>query len=259
MKKLNQIKSLLSEFNSNQSNTNLFSKEISHSCGIEEIFQEESPESLDWYKKSLDFGRGVLNFNKKITIDLLNAMHRILMTDQDKATPGSIRTIQVYVGNHIPPAPHEINKYYEDLILFINDSKINSIYKVAWTHAVFEMIHPYIDGNGRIGRMLISLLLWQEQLIRLDRILPISTYMFYNRSDYYKALTKSRKDWDDYKEEKKDLEELSWIRYFLDVLENQLKNEISFKKVPIKPDPNYFKNQQLISYISKLKEIEYEL
>lgn len=237
----------------------LFDREVSYSCGIEEVFVEQNPQDLQCYHDALNFGRGYLQVNNRISLDLLNIAHGVLMTDHPDTTPGKIRKIQVRVGRHLPPPPNEVTEKYEELIRFINDNQINPYHKIAWAHAFFELIHPYIDGNGRVGRILISYLLWKERLVNFDRIIPSSEYLFYERSDYYKALSAARKDQELYKRGAKDLNALSWVKYFLRVMNGQLKNELNPHYLSsTHPDPNHFKNLELYITIQSLDSFSQE-
>lgn len=231
----------------------LFDREISYSCGIEEVFIEDAPQELECYQNALSFGKGYLQVNNEISLDLLNMTHGILMTNQPDANPGMIRNIQVWIGGHKPPPPSKVQELYENLIDFINDDQINPYHKIAWTHAFFELIHPYIDGNGRVGRILISFLLWKERLVSFDRVIPISEYLFYERSDYYKALSKARGDYNFYQKGEKGINQLSWVKYFLRVINGQLKNELNPHYLSSTyPDQNHFKNLEYYNLIKAL-------
>lgn len=255
--RMNVLEDRLGRFNEKEfadaDQKDLFDREVSCSCGIELVFVEDDPQDLECYHDALSFGRGYLQVNNKISLDLLNIAHGVLMTDHPDTTPGKIRKIQVRIGRHLPPPPNKVPEEYEGLIRFINDDQINPYHKIAWAHAFFELIHPYIDGNGRVGRILISYLLWKERLVSFDRIIPISEYLFYERSDYYKALSEAREDHDLYQKGEKGINQLSWVKYFLRVINKQLKNELNPHYLSSTyPDRNHFKNLEMYEMIKKL-------
>ena len=249
------LEGLLKRFNQEKElSEDLFDREVGHSCGIEEIFVEDSPQDIECYKNALDFGKAFLQMDNPISLDLLNIAHGILMIDHPEADPGKVRKIQVRIGRHLPPPPDQVLDQYKELIKFINDDRINKYLKVAWAHAFFELVHPYVDGNGRIGRILITLLLWRENLVRFDRIIPISEELFYFRSDYYKKLSSARKDYENYRHFRKSLDELSWVKFFLKGMEKQLKTTLSARKQrETFPNPNHFKNLQYINIVKSLE------
>jgi Fic family protein len=119
--------------------------------------------------------------------------------------PGVIRTKQNWVGGnrpgdaqYVPPPDDEINRLLENLIVFMNrqDVSMPSIRKAGIAHVQFESIHPFYDGNGRIGRMIISLLLSAEGLLK-EPLLYLSLYLKMNRYRYYELLqtVREKSDW----------------------------------------------------------------
>ncbi len=135
-----------------------------------------------------------------ISYRLVNELHAILMRDvrgQDM-TPGDFRDLQVYIGSaysgirgarYVPPPPHLLEELFRDLEAFINDadSPLPALMRCALIHYQFEAIHPYRDGNGRIGRLLISLFLQAVGSLTAP-LLYLSAYFERDRMRYYDEL-----------------------------------------------------------------------
>lgn len=117
-----------------------------------------------------------------------------------------------------PPSFNETKKYMDELIDFMNDNKmdINPLVKTAIIHSQFESIHPFDDGNGRVGRLLITLCLYKFNVIRLP-FFYISEAISQDKSVYYNKLTDSRKN--NYTE---------WIKFFLKMCIVQTEKHIEY-------------------------------
>jgi len=150
-----------------------------------------------------------------ISSRLIRDTHRILMDSvrgQHKQ-PGEYRTSQNWIGGHdlmsatyVPPSHDHISELMSDLEKFVHNKEIqvSELIKIALVHYQFEAIHPFLDGNGRIGRLLITLMLVDKQLLN-QPLLYLSAYFEKNRSMYYDKLTAVRAD--------NDIS--SWLKYFL--------------------------------------------
>jgi Fic family protein len=105
----------------------------------------------------------------------------------------------------VPPPPHEVPQALSDLERFLHDGGLPPLVQVGLAHAQFETIHPFLDGNGRIGRLLIAFLLTEKRLLAKP-VLYLSHYFKQRRSEYYERLQAVRDagDWE------------SWIAFFLD-------------------------------------------
>lgn len=128
--------------------------------------------------------------------------------------PGEFRRSQNFIGvpgatietaTYVPPPPLEMQRALEQLELFLHDESLPPLVQIALAHYQFEAIHPFLDGNGRVGRLLVSLFLSARELLS-QPLLYLSAYFERSRSDYYDLLLRvsTHGDWD------------SWIRYFLE-------------------------------------------
>ena len=125
----------------------------------------------------------------KISVDLLNQIQDIMIkgTTTDRGKPlvsGKPRPGMVFVGNHIPPMPHRVEQYLDDLVSFVDRDGLDDIPHVALAHSQFESIHPYEDGNGRTGRLLSYAMMSQKYGSRI----PMSVGLYGARSKYYQSL-----------------------------------------------------------------------
>lgn len=143
-----------------------------------------------------------------LSLRLLREMHRVLLQDGrgDSRSPGEFRQTQNWVGGtrpgnarFVPPPPREMMVALDNLERFMHDElgRTSPILKAGLAHAQFETIHPFLDGNGRIGRLLTSLLLVVDGVLQ-QPFLYLSLYFKQNRADYYDALQRIRThgDWE---------------------------------------------------------------
>lgn len=147
---------------------------------------------------------------------LLKEVHAVLMRGvrgQEK-NPGEFRTSQNWIGaqsssiknaRYIPPNPEDMIEAMSDLEKYMNgDDSLDVLIKAALIHYQFETIHPFLDGNGRVGRLLITLFLLDKQVLHYPA-LYISYYLKLNRIEYYDRMSEVRAK-DNYEQ---------WVKFFL--------------------------------------------
>ena len=150
-----------------------------------------------------------------LSLRLLNRTHARLMQGVRGADkqPGEVRRSQNWIGGSrpglaafVPPPPHRLGGLLSDLEKYLHGSDaLPPLLRAGLAHVQFETIHPYLDGNGRIGRLLITLLLEHWQLLS-QPLLYLSLHFKRYRSEYYERLgsVRTRGDWE------------GWMRFFLD-------------------------------------------
>ena len=167
------------------------------------------------YIKATQYAAARLN-ELPICNRLLQETHEILMQEVrgGEKNPGEFRRSQNWIGpagsklkdaRYIPPTPEDMIVAMSDLEKFINrEDELDPLVKIALIHYQFETIHPFLDGNGRIGRLLIVLFLIEKKLLSHET-LYISYFLKRNRIEYYDRLTEVRA--------KGNFEQ--WIKFFL--------------------------------------------
>ncbi len=151
-----------------------------------------------------------------LSLRLLREIHAVLLESgrgADKA-PGQFRRSQNWVGGSrpgtatfVPPPPNLVQECMSKLELFLHDQpdRTPALVKAALAHVQFETIHPFLDGNGRLGRLLITLILCHEKALA-EPLLYLSLYFKQNRPAYYDCLQKVRLDGD----------WMGWLRFFME-------------------------------------------
>ncbi|MBI5486018.1 MAG: Fic family protein [Deltaproteobacteria bacterium] len=149
-------------------------------------------DAIAYARKQLRSAKGL-----PLSVRLLNETHRRLMKGVRGAEkrPGEIRRSQNWIGGtrpgkaaYVPPPPHAVGEILAGLERFIHqESDLPALVRAGLCHAQFETIHPYLDGNGRIGRLLIALLLEHWKLLR-EPLLYLSLFFKQHRAEYYRRL-----------------------------------------------------------------------
>ncbi len=151
-----------------------------------------------------------------LSLRLIRELHRVLMTDVRGAhlTPGEFRTSQNWIGppgcaledaRFVPPSPDELMRCLDAFEKYLHAPvDLPPLIRLGIIHYQFEAIHPFLDGNGRVGRLLLSLLLHEWRLLP-QPLLYLSAYFEQHRSDYYDLLldVSLRGDWS------------PWLTFFL--------------------------------------------
>ena len=189
-------------------------------------------EEVQNYVKATNYGVERIKNGFPVCTRLIRELHKILMQGVrgEHKTPGEFRTSQNWIGGSMPsnavyvPPPHtEIAECLTDFEKFINNEEIDTpdLIKIAILHYQFESIHPFLDGNGRIGRLLIPLYIQSKGM--LDKsCLYISDYIERNKDTYYDMLTRVRNNND----------MIAWIKFFLEaVIETSKTAKEKFRNV----------------------------
>ncbi|WP_454049889.1 Fic family protein [Cellulomonas sp. Marseille-Q8402] len=123
------------------------------------------------------------------------AAHRLLMADdpEEKWDAGTLRTVQNWIGGsnrsprgavHVPPVPGRVPGLMDDLIAFLRRTDLDPVVQAAVAHAQFESIHPFTDGNGRIGRSLINAV-WRYRGVTHAMAVPVASAIVADREEYF--------------------------------------------------------------------------
>lgn len=167
------------------------------------------------YVRALNHGLSRLN-ELPVSVRLIREIHAELMRGArgGRLAPGELRTTQNWIGpggcslheaTFVPPPPHEVPGALSALERFLHmDTDLPPLVRVGLAHAQFETIHPFLDGNGRIGRLLITLLLMDMRILGRP-VLYLSHHFKRHRAEYYERLQAVRDsgDWE------------GWLAFFL--------------------------------------------
>jgi len=193
--------------------TDLFDDEagfkVSNTDDVEEV--TNYLRAFRWAQEQLRDPNGL-----PISVRLLCEAHQRLLDGARGAgkQPGELRRSQNWIGGtrpgnavFVPPPPEHVSNLLADLERFIHDTATDlpPVVKVALIHAQFETIHPFLDGNGRIGRLLIAALFEHWGLLS-EPLLYLSSYLKQHQAEYYRRLSAIRTDgdWE------------SWVTFFLE-------------------------------------------
>lgn len=175
-------------------------------------------QEVSCYVNALELGVQRIREGHPISFRLLSELHQALMTSGRgiHKGPGEFRRNQVWIGGHradeasfVPPPANELAQCWAQLERFLNDvpTATDPLIKAALAHVQFETIHPFMDGNGRLGRLLIPLILVAAQVLS-EPLLYVSVFFKKQRQVYYERLqqVRIRGDWE------------SWLLFFVDAV-----------------------------------------
>jgi Fic family protein len=170
------------------------------------------------YVAALDHGLRLLAEGLPLSLRLFREIHGVLLTKGrgSNQTPGEFRRSQNWIGGtrpgnaaFVPPPAEDVLECMSKLELFLHDQPEPTpvLLKAALAHVQFETIHPFLDGNGRLGRLLIALLLCEQKVLR-EPMLYLSLYFKTHRQFYYELLNNVRMtgDWE------------AWLDFFADAV-----------------------------------------
>ncbi len=177
------------------------------------------------YQRALKAAQVALNEGYPLSQSMIKAIHQRLLSLGRGATksPGAFKTEQNYLADKnkkkilfVPISPEKLQDGLDVLFKYINDHKEPALIKAAMTHVEFEALHPFKDGNGRIGRMLITLMLWQSGTISAPHFY-VSSYFEENKDLYIDTMRRVSEtgDWNE------------WCRFFLEAIEKQAIRNLS--------------------------------
>lgn len=184
----------------------------------------EDVEEVSNYVKAINYGLERLKDDFPLSLRLLKEIHSILLSGArgSTQTPGEFRRSQNWIGGtrpgnalFVPPPVEHLSDCLGDFERFLHDESLPVLIKAGLAHVQFETIHPFLDGNGRLGRLLIILLLSASSMLD-EPILYLSLYLKQNRHTYYELLQEVRElgTWE------------TWLEFFLIGVEKSSKQAI---------------------------------
>jgi Fic family protein len=170
---------------------------LANEAGAITKHNREDLQEVNNYIKALDYGIKRLG-ELPLSLRLIRELHEKLMQGVrgEHATPGEFRNTQNWIGipgctlataKYIPPPPDKLMQCMSSLESYLYDRELPALIHIALCHYQFEAIHPFLDGNGRVGRLLITLLLIDQQLLS-SPLLYLSAFFEATRADYYQNL-----------------------------------------------------------------------
>ncbi|MBK8260755.1 MAG: Fic family protein [Nannocystis sp.] len=190
--------------------TDLLLHESSQAPGV----PTDDVQEVSSYVRAMMTGLDLLRTRLPLSLRLIREIHAELVRGTRGAdkTPGEFRRSQNWIGGsrpgnarYVPPPPEEMLPALDNLEKFLHDPDVPPLIKAGLAHAQFETIHPFLDGNGRVGRLLITMILIHEQVLSAP-MLYMSLHFKRHHQEYYERLQRIRThgDWE------------GWMDYFLD-------------------------------------------
>lgn len=199
---------------------------LAYNAGAQVEQQADDIQEVQNYIVALDYGLNLLN-ELPISLRLIKEIHEQLMKGVrgSHATPGEFRKTQNCIGTpgctlntakYVPPPIDYLTECLSDFEHFLHDRQLPTLVHAALCHYQFEAIHPFLDGNGRVGRLLITLLLIEQEVLP-SPLLYLSAFFESTRYEYYTQLfnVSSKSTWND------------WLIYFLNGIAIQSEDALS--------------------------------
>ncbi|RLM89131.1 Fic family protein [Haloarcula sp. Atlit-7R] len=173
------------------------------------------------YERALEHGIDTLDSEEELSIDLLHRLHEQLLTGVpddrvDTDTIGAFKTTPNHIGDYLPPVPDAVDGAMEALLTYYRTGgRYHPLTDIALFHYQFETIHPYGDGNGRLGRLLVTLQLHDNGYLERPT-LYLSEYFNRNKQTYIDRMVQVRKtgDWE------------SWLSFFITGVRHQAEESV---------------------------------
>ena len=186
----------------------LFERGLGDSTHIDDLIETSN------YVAAMEYGLERLKDGFPISLRLLRDIHGVLLRGGrgSEKTPGEFRRSQNWIGGtrpgnaiFVPPPPEALMECLDPLEKYLYDERLPLLVKLGLVHVQFETIHPFLDGNGRLGRLLLTLLLCESEVLR-EPMLYLSLYLKINRDRYYELLQKVRVEgvWEE------------WLEFFIE-------------------------------------------
>jgi Fic family protein len=199
---------------------------LAHNAGVDVKQNPDDLQEVQNYIAALDFGLKRLS-ELPLSLRLIKEIHEQLMQGVrgSHATPGEFRKSQNWIGppgctlntaKFVPPPVDQLTDCLGEFEKFLHDRQLPPLIHIALCHYQFEAIHPFLDGNGRIGRLLVGLLLIEQKML-LSPLLYLSAFFEATRDEYYRQLfsVSSKGTWQD------------WLIYFLNGIAVQSEDALS--------------------------------
>lgn len=199
---------------------------LAHNAGASINQNPDDMQEVENYIVALDFGLKRLN-DLPSSLRLIKELHEQLMhgVRGSHATPGEFRKTQNWIGSpgctlntakFVPPPIDRLTECLGDLEKFMHERQLPPLIHIALCHYQFETIHPFLDGNGRVGRLLITLLLIEKKILP-SPLLYLSAFFEATRDEYYRQLFNVSKNgaWEE------------WLIYFLNGIALQSEDALS--------------------------------
>jgi Fic family protein len=221
-------------------------------------------EDVSNYVKAIKYGLDRLKGGFPLSLRLLREIHSVLLSGGRGSgkLPGEFRRSQNWIGGtrpgnalFVPPPVDKLNRCLANFEDFLHDDSLPVLIKAGLAHVQFETIHPFLDGNGRLGRLLITLLLCNSGMLD-EPILYLSLYLKQNRHVYYELLQEVRMHgvWE------------TWLEFFLEGVHKSAKQAVNtteliynlfekdYKKIE-KLGRARFSCKQTLEYIKRLPQV----